>query len=155
MSDSITARLAGLGLGLPALHGPAANYVSRVRTGSLLYISGQISISDDDGVEGRLGDSLTTADGVRAARIAALNLLAQIDAAVDGERERVRRLLRVGVFIAAAPAFTEHSEVGNGASDLLVAVLGDAGRHVRTSVGVASLPAGAAVEIDAIVELED
>jgi enamine deaminase RidA (YjgF/YER057c/UK114 family) len=154
MSDSITTRLAGLGLALPPLHSSAGNYVSRVRTGSLLYISGQISIADDDGVEGRLGDTLVTADGVRAARIAALNLLAQIDAAVDGERARVKRLLRIGVFIAAAPAFTEHSQVGNGASDLLVAVLGEAGRHVRTSVGVASLPAGAAVEIDAIVELE-
>lgn len=155
MSDSIATRLASLDLTLPSPHGPAANYVSRVRTGSLLYISGQISISDDDGVQGRLGDSLTTSDGERAARIAALNLLAQIDAAVEGERSRIRRLLRVGVFIAAAPAFTEHSQVGNGASDLLVAVLGDAGRHVRTSVGVASLPAGAAVEIDAIVELEN
>ena len=153
MSESIRTRVAQLGLTLPAASAAAANYVPVVRTGNLLYISGQISIGDNDGVEGRLGDTVSLDDGVRAARIAALGLLAQIDAVVGGDAGAVRRVVRLGVFIAAAPGFAEHSRIGNGASDLVVAALGDAGRHARTSVGVASLPAGAAVEIDAIVEL--
>lgn len=153
MSDSIQARVAKLGLTLPPAAPAAANYVPTVRTGNLLYISGQISIGDGDGVQGRLGDTVSIEDGVRAARIAALGLLARIDAAVGGDVNAVRRVVRLGVFIAATPDFAEHSKIGNGASDLIVAVLGDAGRHVRTSVGVASLPVGAAVEIDAIVEL--
>ncbi|GGF45087.1 hypothetical protein GCM10011611_59400 [Aliidongia dinghuensis] len=126
------------------------------RVGNLAFISGQISPA----VEGakpssRLGAELSVEQGQAAAAGAALAVLAQIDRLVEGDVTRVRRVARLGVFVAATPDFTQQSLVGNGASDLVVAVLGEAGRHARAAVGVASLPRGAAVEVEAIVELED
>lgn len=154
MPITIAERLQELGLTLPQASPPAANYISTMRSGDLLFVSGQISMAGDTSVfRSQVGAQLSVEDGRRAAEVAALNVLAQIAAATDGTLSAVRRVVRLGVFVAAKPDFTQHSPVANGASDLLVAVFGDAGRHARTAVGVASLPAGVAVEVDAIVAL--
>ncbi|TIX90375.1 RidA family protein [Rhizobium sp. P44RR-XXIV] len=156
MSATIAEKLATLGHTLPDASVPVANYVSFVRTGNLLSISGQISrIDDENAVLGIVGASVSLEEGRRAAEIAAINVLSQIAAATDGAVASVRRIIRLGVFVAAAPDFAQHPQVANGASDLMVAVFGDAGRHSRAAVGVSSLPRGVAVEVDALVELED
>lgn len=144
---ALKTRLTELGLTLPELAAPAANYLHHREGGTgLLFIAGQI------GTPGR-GPGLD-ADAARAeAEVAALRVLAVLDAAIGGDLGRLRRVLRVGVFIAAAPGFAQHSAVADGASDLVVAALGERGRHARAAVGVASLPAGAAVEVEALVEL--
>ena len=147
---SISGRLHELGYELPKIAAPVANYVSTRRAGSYLFVSGQVS---GPAFVGRLGAELDVAAGREAAERAALNLLAQVAAATDGSLAAVAGVLRLGVFVAATPDFTEHPQVANGASDLLVAVFGDAGRHARAAVGVASLPGGSAVEIDAILLL--
>lgn len=150
-TESAEGRLKALGLALPEAPQPVANYVPWLITGSHLYISGQIS-KDATGavIAGTLGDGMTDAQGQEAARLCALNILAQAKAAL-GSLERIERVVRLTGFVAATPAFKNHPLVINGASDLMVAVLGDRGRHTRTAVGVASLPVGAAVEIDAIM----
>lgn len=156
MSETIATKLSALGFKLPVPSAPAANYVSTVRTGNLLSISGQISRNEDGtAFSGTVGGSVTAEDGRKAAEIAAVNVLAQIAGATNGSLAAVRRIVRLGVFIAATPDFKRHSEVANGASDLVVAVFGDAGRHSRAAIGVSSLPVGAAVEIDALVELAE
>lgn len=138
-------RLARLGHTLPALDAPAANYL-HVRDGrGLLVIAGQI------GTPGR--GALEAQAGRAEAEVAALKLLAVLDAAVGGDLGRVRQVLRLGVFVASGPDFRQHSAVADGASDLVVAALGERGRHARAAIGVASLPAGAAVEVEALVEL--
>jgi enamine deaminase RidA (YjgF/YER057c/UK114 family) len=156
MTDTIAARLERLGHRLPEASGPAANYVPVTRIGALAFISGQVSAAlPGVAPAARLGADLSVEQGRAAAASAALSLLAQIDRLVEGDPARVRRVARLGVFMAATPEFTQHSQVGNGASDLVVAVLGEAGRHARTAIGVASLPRGAAVEVEAIVELAE
>lgn len=145
-------KVSELGYQLPSTSPPAANYVSTVRSGDLLFISGQIG-NPGATTGGPIGIGLSAAEARLEAQAAALGLLAVIDGAIEGDVHRIEQIVRLGVFMAAAPNFRAHSEVGNGASDLLVAVLGERGRHVRTSVGVASLPAGAAVEVDAILRL--
>ncbi|MFK0276441.1 RidA family protein [Ensifer sp. NPDC090286] len=155
MTISIREKLATLGLELPAPTSPAANYISVVRTGDLLFISGQISRAPDgDIVAGILGADISHEQGVHAARVAALNVLGQIAAKTDGSLSSVRRIVKLGVFVAATNDFKDQSKIANGASDLMVAVFGEAGQHTRAAIGVSSLPAGAAVEIDAVVELE-
>ncbi|WP_043625278.1 RidA family protein [Ensifer sp. ZNC0028] len=155
MTISIRDQLATLGLELPAPSSPAANYISVVRTGDLLFISGQISRAPNgEIVAGTLGADISQEQGVHAARIAALNVLGQIAARTDGSLSSVRRIVKLGVFVAATSAFKDQSKIANGASDLMVAVFGEAGQHTRAAIGVSSLPAGAAVEIDAVVELE-
>lgn len=155
MTDTIADRLQRLGHRLPDASGPAANYVPVARVGALAFISGQIApFAEGDVPSARLGAELSVEQGQAAAVAAALSVLAQIDRLVAGDPSRVRRVARLGVFVAATPDFTQHSLVGNGASDLIVAVLGEAGRHARAAVGVASLPRGAAVEVEAIVELQ-
>jgi len=150
MPNDIAKRLQELGHELPAASAPAANYVSAVKIGPLLFISGQISQRDNKPAYfGLVGVQVTVEEG----RLAALGLLAHIAAATDGSLGAVRRVIRLGVFVASASEFIQHSQVANGASDLIVAVFGDAGRHARTAVGVASLPQGVSVEVDAIVEL--
>lgn len=142
---SLQDRLATLGHTLPPLGAPAANYRLHRAAPGLLVIAGQI---------GTPGSGPLTGDAARAeAEVAALKVLAVLDAAVGGDLSRVRQVLRLGVFIAAAPDFTQHSAVADGASDLVVAALGERGEHARAAVGVASLPAGAAVEVEALVEL--
>ncbi len=150
MPDECEARMAGLGLSLPEAPGAVANYVPFHLHNGLLFISGQLPRLDGGEVlTGRLDDRLTVEDGRKAAQVACLNILAQAKAAL-GSLDRVTQALRLTGYVNATPGFTDHPLVINGASDLLVAVLGERGRHTRAAVGVASLPADAAVEIDAI-----
>ncbi len=146
-------RLIALGIVLPAAAAPAANYVPSVAMHGLLHISGQIPF-DDSGkpLRGRLGADMDIAAGAAAARRCAINLVAQMKAAL-GELDRVERIVKLGVFVNSTPDFTDQPEVGNGASDFMVAVFGDAGRHARSAVGVAVLPRGVAVEVDAIIAI--
>ncbi len=151
---SIDDRLAALGIVLPRAAAPAANYVPGVVHGGLLHISGQIPFDADGGlVRGRLGADMTTKEGAAAARLCAIGLLAQMQAAL-GSLDRVQRVLKLGVFVASTPEFTDQPKVGNGASDLMVEVFGEKGRHARSAVGVAALPLGVAVEIDAIIAVD-
>ncbi|MBI6978801.1 MULTISPECIES: RidA family protein [Pseudomonas] len=155
MTDSIRQRVHALGLTLPTPSQPAANYINHVSSQHQLFISGQIPLLDGKPAYlGRLGASLSDEDGVQAAELAALGLLGQLSDALDDDLSRVVRVLRLGVFIASSADFQRQSVVANGASNLLVNALGDKGRHVRTAVGVCSLPAGVAVEVDAIFELQ-
>lgn len=150
MSDKIAARLRELGLELPAAPAPVANYVPYLISGDHLYVSGQISkAADGTLIAGRVGDTASVETGIEAAKACALNILAQAQAAL-GSLDRVTQLVRLTGFVSSGPDFTDHPKVINGASDLMVAVLGDKGRHTRAAVGVSSLPVGAAVEIDAI-----
>lgn len=151
---SIEKRIAELGLVLPSPAAPIANYVPYVVTGPLVVISGQGPvIGGKIAFTGKLGETLTIEQGQEAARACFLNLLAQLRAACEGDLERVRRVVRLGGFIAAPPGFTKHAQVMNGASDLAVAVFGEAGRHTRTTVGVPSLPMDMAVEVEGLFEL--
>jgi enamine deaminase RidA (YjgF/YER057c/UK114 family) len=149
------ARLTDLGIVLPHAAAPAANYVPGVVHGGLLHISGQIPF-DADGVliRGKLGADMTTKEGATAAARCAVGLIAQMKA-VLGTLDRVERVVKLGVFVACTPEFTDQPKVGNGASDLMVAVFGEIGRHARSAVGVAALPLGVAVEVDAIVAVRD
>jgi enamine deaminase RidA (YjgF/YER057c/UK114 family) len=154
MSGAVAARLRDLGIELPIPAAAVANYVPFVQTGNLLFVSGQLPLENGKlAVSGKLGDTLSLEDGVRAARLCGLNLLAQARAAVGGDMDRVKRLVRLTAFVACAPSFTDQPKVVNGASDLMVQVLGDAGRHARVAVGAPSLPLDAAVEIEGIFEL--
>ena len=148
-------RLAELGLVLPPVNKPVANYVPAVRTGNLLYLAGQIS-RDAQGktIAGKLGRDITVEQGAEAARRCALAMLALLKSEL-GELSRVKRIVRVGGFVNSGPGFNQQAAVMNGCSDLLVAVFGEAGKHARTSVGVAELPADAAVETDLVVEITD
>jgi enamine deaminase RidA (YjgF/YER057c/UK114 family) len=117
----------------------------------LLHVSGQLPFIDGELVRGRLGDDVTLAQGVAAAQACALMLVAQVNAALGGELGRVERIVKLGAFISSAPGFTDQPKVANGASELMVALFGEAGRHARSAVGVPVLPLGAAVEVDAVV----
>ena len=147
-------RLRDYGYELPTAGVPVASYVPVTRLGNLLYISGQISRSDEGVVTGRLGENMNVVQGGNAAELAAVNLLAQIVSNGNTPLEKVRRLVKLTVFIASAPDFFEQHLVANGASNLLIGVLGESGRHARSAVGVAALPLGAAVEVEAIVEVD-
>jgi enamine deaminase RidA (YjgF/YER057c/UK114 family) len=154
MAGTIEKRLGELGITLPTPASPVANYVPFVRTGGLLFISGQLCL-DADGklvARGKLGAGVTIEAGQSAARACAVNVLAQAKAAL-GDLERIRRVVRLGGFINSDPSFLDGPKVMNGASDLMVAVLGEAGRHARTTVGVAALPVDAAVEVEAVLEV--
>lgn len=138
-------RLASLGHTLPEVGAPAANYLHCREGHGVLVIAGQIGTPGVGALDAQAGRA--------EAEVAALKLLAVLDAAVGGDLGRVRQLLRLGVFVTSAPGFTQHSTVADGASDLVIAALGERGRHARAAIGVASLPAGAAVEVEAWVEL--
>lgn len=153
MSGEIEARLEKLGLTLPPAPSAVANYVPYLIAGDLLFISGQISkAADGSVVTGRLGAELALDTGQHAARLCALNILAQAKAAL-GSLDRIVQIMRLTGFVACSPEFAEHPQVVNGASDLMVEVLGSGGRHTRSAVGVASLPLNASVEIDAILRI--
>lgn len=155
MDDAIEKRLLELGVTLPEATAPAANYVPAVRTGNLLYTSGQLPFKDGKLMAmGLLGRELGTEAGKLAAKWCAVNLLSHVRAAA-GDLGRVKRFIKLTVFVASTPDFTEQHLVANGGSDFLVAVLGDKGRHARSAIGMAALPLNAPVEIEAIVELED
>ena len=147
-------KLKELGIVLPTPPAPVANYVGFVRTGSLLVVSGQICFGTDGKLvaKGRLGDNVSLEDGQNAARACAINLLAQVKAAV-GDLDKVVRVVRLGGFINATPDFLETPKVMNGASDLMVTAFGDKGRHARTTIGVAVLPMDAAVEVEGMFEV--
>ena len=149
----VETRLAELGLVLPEPNAPIANYVPAVLTGRLLHISGQVSAGPDGGIRGVVGDGLSVEDGIAAARLCGVNLLAQIRQAVDGDFGRVSRIVKLGGFVQAGPDFFDIPRVMNGCSDLMVEVFGDPGRHARAAVGVYRLPMNFAVEVDAVVEL--
>ena len=146
------ARLKAFGLTLPTPTSPVANYVPFVRSGPLIHISGQVSLDLSGGIRGVVGEDLDLAAGQAAALLCALNLLAQMKTACDGDLTRVSRIVKLGGFVQAGPSFFDIPKVINGASDLMVEVFGDLGRHARSSVGVYRLPLNFAVEIDAIVE---
>jgi enamine deaminase RidA (YjgF/YER057c/UK114 family) len=153
MAGRIEARLAELGIALPTPAAPIANYVPFSISGKLVVVSGQIPLKDGKiAVTGKVGAGVAMEDGVAAARLCFVNLLAQVKAAA-GDLDRVARVLRLGGFIAAGPDFTQHAVVMNGASDLAVEIFGDAGRHARTTIGVPSLPGDAAVEVEGMFEL--
>ncbi len=154
MAGKIDARLAELGIMLPASPAPAANYVPWARTGNLLFIAGQVPVKDGKDVySGKLGAGVSVEQGQQAARLCAINILAQVKSALDGDLDRVVRCVRLTGFVNCAPDFGDQPKVVNGASDLMVEVFGDAGRHARAAVGNASLPRGVAVEVDAIFEV--
>lgn len=154
MSSQIDQRLAQLGLTLPVPAVAVANYVPYVVVGDLVFVSGQLPMENGKPVVlGHLGAEVTLEDGVRAARLCALNLLAQAKAACGGDLDRVKRLVRMTAFVASTPDFTDQPKVVNGASDLMVEVLGEAGRHARVAVGAPSLPLNVAVEIEAVFQI--
>lgn len=153
MAGVVESLLAELGIALPAAPAPAANYVPAVQSGNLLFVSGQISRSPTgEEVVGKLGVDLGLPEGQRAAELCALNILAQVKAAV-GDLDRVVRVVRLNGFVNSAPDFTDHPLVINGASNLIGKVLGERGKHSRCALGVAGLPFGVAVEIDAVIEV--
>ena len=151
---TVAARLAQLGVVLPEPAVAVANYVPYVKTGDLLHISGQLSNDASGGVKGTVGVDVTPEEAQAAARLCAVNLIAQISKALDGDLERVVRIVKLGGFVQAGPDFTAIPAVINGCSDLMVEVFGDAGKHARSAVGVYKLPLGFAVEVDAIVEVK-
>ena len=150
---TVAARLAALDITLPEPAKPVASYVSFVQTGNLVHVSGQLSNDASGGIKGTVGVDVTPEEAAAAARLCAINLIAQIRAAVDGDLERVVRIVKLGGFVQAGPGFTAIPAVINGCSDLMVEVFGDAGKHARSAVGVYQLPLGFAVEVDAIVEV--
>jgi len=149
---SIDQRLTQLGIALPAAAAPVAAYVPVVVTGNLAHVSGQLPFIDGELVKGRLGENVTPEDGNRAARACGLMILAQLKAAL-GSLDRVERVVKLGAFVNSTPEFTAQPAVANGASELMAEVFGEAGQHARSAVGVPVLPLGAAVEVDAIVEI--
>ena len=155
MAGMIEKKLTNLGISLPTPASPIANYVPFVRTGNLLVISGQLCF-DADGklvAKGQLGGGVSIEEGQKAGRACAVNLLAQLRAAL-GDLDKVRRVVRLGGFINSTPGFTDGPKVMNGASDLMVEVFADKGRHARTTVGVAALPADAAIEVEGLFEVD-
>jgi enamine deaminase RidA (YjgF/YER057c/UK114 family) len=151
--SQIEDRLAAAGIILPRPNPPVANYVPFVRVGDLIHISGQVSVDADGGIKGVVGEDVDMESAVFAARLCGINLLAQMKAACDGDLDRVVRVVKLGGFVQAGPGFFDIPKVVNGASDLMVDILGDAGRHARSAVGVYRLPMNFAVEVDAVVAI--
>ncbi|HEU0070750.1 MAG TPA: RidA family protein [Alphaproteobacteria bacterium] len=154
MAGQIDVRLQELGIELPTPTSPVANYVPYVVTGKTVFIAGQVTLwNGERRFVGKLGAGMETKQGQDAARLCALNLIAQAKAACGGDLDRITRWVKLGGFVNCAPDFGEQPAVINGASDLLVQVFGEKGKHARAAVGVASLPFGVAVEIDAVIEI--
>lgn len=154
MAQTIAERLADMGIDLPEAAAPAANYLPFATTGSTLYISGQLPMVNGTlAFTGHLGRDVDIESGQKAAEICAINILAQVRAALDGDLERIVKLVKIQGFVASAEDFIEQHVVINGASNLLAGVLGERGKHARAAVGMAALPMNAAVEVDAIFEI--
>jgi enamine deaminase RidA (YjgF/YER057c/UK114 family) len=154
MAGKIEARLAELGISLPATVPPLASYVPSVQVGALLFLSGQVTLKDGKPeFIGKLGRDFTVEQGYQAARLCGLNIVAQLKTAL-GDLDRVRRIVKLTGFVNATPDFLEQPQVVNGASDILAEIFGDKGRHARSAVGVGSLPRGVACEVEAIAEVE-
>lgn len=154
MTSKIDARLEELNIALPTPPAPVASYVPYVITGNLVFVSGQVTLGEG-GLKyvGIVGKDLTLEDGQAAARLCAINVIAQLKAACGGDLDRVERCVKLGVFVNAIGGFAQHPEVANGASDLIVQVFGDAGKHARAAVGAGSLPRNVAVEVEAVFEI--
>lgn len=150
----IDKRLAELGITVPVPAKPVANYVGWVRTGNLVFTAGQVTLKDGK-VEyiGKVGKEISTEDAAKAARICAINVIAQLREACDGDLDRVKRIVKVVGFVNGVPEFAEQPKVINGASDLLVEVFGEKGKHARSAVGAGSLPLNVAVEVEAVAEI--
>ncbi|WP_332818917.1 RidA family protein [Sphingopyxis sp.] len=153
--SKIESRLSGLGIELPDVCPPVANYVSSTRSGNIVQISGQLSTHANGGIKGTVGDDCSLADGIIAARLCAINLIAQFKAAAGGDLDRVARVLRLGGYVQAGSEFYDIPTVMNGCSDLIVDVFGEAGKHARSAIGVYRLPFNFAVEVDAVIEIVD
>lgn len=151
--STIESRLAEMGVTLPDAPAPAANYVPFVISGNLVHVSGQISQNAAGLIKGKLGADLDVAAGAEAAKCCAISLLAQVKKACGGDLSRLKRVVKLGGFVNSTSDFTDQPKVINGASDFMVAVLGDAGRHARAAVSAVSLPLGVAVEIEGIFEI--
>jgi enamine deaminase RidA (YjgF/YER057c/UK114 family) len=151
----IDKRLAELGITLPVPAKPVANYVGWVRTGNLVYTAGQVPLKDGKiEYQGKLGKDYTVEQGAQAARICAINVIAQLKDAVGGDLDRIKRIVKVVGFVNGVPDFVDHPKVINGASDLIVEIFGDKGKHARSAVGSGSLPVNVAVEVEAVAEVE-
>ncbi len=154
MAGEVDARLAELGIEVPEAAAPVANYVGYVQSGNLVFVSGQVPLVDGAfKFQGKVGAEFSVEQGQEAARICAINIITQLKAACGGDLDRVRRIVKLGGFVNSTPEFTDQPKVINGASDLMVAVFGDAGKHTRAAVSAGALPLGVAVEIDAIAEI--
>lgn len=154
MTGQIDARLKELGIDLPEAAAPAANYVPYVVSGNHVFVAGQITLLNGElQYQGKVGQDFSVDEGYQAARLCALNILAQVKAACGGDLDKIKRCVRLGGFVNAGGDFHDHPKVINGASDLMVEVLGDAGRHARAAVGAPALPLNVAVEVDAIFEI--
>ncbi|MEX6634320.1 RidA family protein [Hyphococcus lacteus] len=147
-------RLAELGITLPDPVAPVANYVPYVKSGNLVFISGQVSIGADGLITGKVGEDLSLEDGVNAAKACGISLIAQLKNACDGDLDRVVRVIKLGGFVNCRENFTDQPKIVNGTSDLMVDVFGDAGRHARAAVGAPALPLNAAVEVDGVFEIK-
>lgn len=155
MAGTIDARLKELGIELPPASKPGGNYVPFVRTGNLLFISGQVPMVDGKPAWiGHLGQNITIEEGAAAARVCALAILAQAKVALDGDLDRIRQVVKLTGFVSCTPDFRDPPKVVNGASDLFGEVFGAAGQHARAAVGMASLPSGVAVEVEAVLEVD-
>ena len=152
MSD-IEAKLSEMGITLTAAPAPAANYVPYVQVGDILYVSGQISMDANGMIKGKIGETMTVEDGAAAARCCAISLLSQVKAACGGDLGKLKRVVKLTGFVNSTPDFGDQPKVVNGASDFLVKVLGDAGRHSRSAVSAGALPFGVAVEIEGIFQI--
>jgi enamine deaminase RidA (YjgF/YER057c/UK114 family) len=152
MAETADTRLKALGVTLPIPGAPQASYIPTVASGQLMFVSGQVSILGDEKYVGKLGRDYGIEDGVKAGRVCAINILANLKAAL-GDLEKVKRIVKLTGFVNSTPDFTEPHKAVNGCSDFLIEVLGDRGKHSRSAIGVATLPLGAAVEVEAIVEL--
>lgn len=153
MTNTIENRLERLGISLPEAAAPAANYLPYAQSGTLLLTSGQLPLVDGKLLSsGQIGDKLSVEDGQAAARACAINVLAQAKAAL-GDLNKIKRIIKITVFVSSTPNFIEQHLVANGASDIFVDILGESGKHARSAVGVASLPLNASVEVEAIIEV--
>lgn len=154
MAGAIDARLKELGLEIKAPAAPVANYVGYVTSGNLVFVSGQVTLKDGQlQYQGKLGADISLEDGQAAARLCAVNVIAQLKAACGGDLDRVQRIVKLGGFVNSTPDFADQPKVINGASDLMVEVFGDKGRHARFAVSAGSLPMGVAVEVDCVAEI--
>lgn len=154
MSGTFEQKLAEMGITLPEAPAPAANYVPFVVSGNLVHVSGQVASKDGALTVGKLGDTMSVEDGMKAAETCAIALLAQVKAACGGDLDRLKRVVKLTGFVNSTPDFGDQPKVINGASNLLAEALGDAGKHARSAVSAASLPFGVAVEIDGIFEID-
>ena len=154
MAGEVDARLAELGIEVPEAAAPVANYVGYLRSGNLVFVSGQVPLVDGAfKFQGKVGAEFSVEEGQEAARICAINIIAQLKAACGSDLDRVQRIVKLGGFVNSTPEFTDQPKVINGASDLMVAVFGDSGKHTRAAVSAGALPLGVAVEVDAIAEI--